>query len=66
MLFKCDFVPNKSFRMLVYDDTDVIDGQTVEYGVNLSYLSLGNLNLMGWYYTGKLIDDADWKGRLHF
>ena len=60
-----DAAEDKSFRMLVYDDTDVIDGQTVEYGVRAS-TSLGNLNLMGWYYTGKLIDDADWKGRLHF
>ena len=60
-----DAAEDKSFRMLVYDDTDVIDGQTVEYGVRAT-TSLGNLNLMGWYYTGKLIDDADWKGRLHF
>ena len=60
-----DAAEDKSFRMLVYDDTDVIDGQTIEYGVRASS-SLGNLNFMGWYYTGKLIDDADWKGRLHF
>ena len=60
-----DAAEDKSFRMLVYDDTDVIDGQTIEYGLRAS-TSLGNLNFMGWYYTGKLIDDADWKGRLHF
>ena len=60
-----DAAEDKSFRMLVYDDTDVIDGQTLEYGLRAS-TSLGNLNFMGWYYTGKLIDDADWKGRLHF
>ena len=60
-----DAAEDKSFRMLVYDDTDVIDGQTIEYGVRASTI-LGNLNFMGWYYTGKLIDDADWKGRLHF
>ena len=60
-----DAAEDKSFRMLVYDDTDVIDGQTIEYGLRAS-TSLGKLNFMGWYYTGKLIDDADWKGRLHF
>ena len=60
-----DAAEDKSFRMLVYDDTYVIDGQTIEYGLRAS-TSLGNLNFMGWYYTGKLIDDADWKGRLHF
>ncbi len=60
-----DAAEDKSFRMLVYDDTYVIDGQTIEYGLRAS-TSLGNLNFMGWYYTGKLIDDSDWKGRLHF
>ena len=60
-----DAAEDKSFRMLVYDDTDVIDGQTIEYGLRAS-TSLGKLNFMGWYYTGNLIDDADWKGRLHF
>jgi len=60
-----DAAEDKSFRMLVYDDTDVIDGQTIEYGLRAS-TSLGNFNFIGWYYTGKLIDDADWKGRLHF
>ena len=60
-----DAAEDKSFRMLVYDDTRVIDGQTLEYGLRGS-TSLGNLNLMGWYYTGKLIDDEDWKKHLHF
>ena len=60
-----DAAEDKSFRMLVYDDTRVIDGQTLEYGLRAS-TSIGNLNFMGWYYTGKLIDDEDWKKHLHF
>ena len=60
-----DAAEDKSFRMLVYDDTRVIDGQTIEYGLRGS-TSLAGLNLMGWYYTGKLIDDEDWKKHLHF
>ena len=60
-----DAAEDKSFRMLVYDDTRVIDGQTLEYGLRGS-TSLAGLNLMGWYYTGKLIDDEDWKKHLHF
>ena len=60
-----DAAEDKSFRMLVYDDTRVIDGQTIEYGLRGS-TNLAGLNLMGWYYTGKLIDDEDWKKHLHF
>ena len=60
-----DAAEDKSFRMLVYDDSRVIDGQTLEYGLRAS-TSIGNLNFMGWYYTGKLIDDEDWKKHLHF
>ena len=60
-----DAVEDKSFRMLVYDDAEKVDGQTVEYGVRGS-MNLDNFNIMGWYYTGKLIDDEDWKKRLHY
>ena len=59
-----DAVEDKSFRMLVYDDAEN-DGQTIEYGVRGS-MDLGNFNIMGWYYAGKLIDDEDWKKRLHY
>ena len=24
------------------------------------------MNFQSWYYTGKLIDDEDWKKRLHY
>ena len=51
--------------MLVYDDAEKVDGQTIEYGVRGS-MDLGNFNIMGWYYAGKLIDDEDWKKRLHY
>ena len=54
-----DAVEDKSFRMLVYDDAEKVDGQTVEYGVRGS-MKLDNFNIMGWYYTGKLIDDEDY------
>ena len=60
-----DAAEDKSFRMLVYDDTEKLDGQTLEYGIRGSY-NLKPLKLEGWYYTGKLIDDEDWKKRLHY
>ena len=31
-----DAAEDKSFRMLVYDDSRVIDGQTLEYGLRAS------------------------------
>ena len=60
-----DAAEDKSFKMLVYDDGEKIDGQTVELGLRAKY-SLGPLNLSSWYYYGKLIDDEDWKKRLHY
>ncbi len=60
-----DAVEDKSFRMLVYDDAEKLDGQTVEYGIRGAF-SLDSFNLIGWYYAGKLIDDEDWKKRLHY
>ena len=60
-----DAVEDKSFRMLVYSDGEKIDGQTYELGLR-GGLNLGTFKLQGWYYTGKLIDDEDWKKRLHY
>ena len=51
--------------MLVYSDGEKIDGQTYELGLR-GGLNLGDFKLQGWYYTGKLIDDEDWKKRLHY
>ena len=60
-----DAAEDRSFRMMVYDDTEKIDGQTIEYGLR-SQISVSNLKLQSWYYFGKLIDDEDWKKRLHY
>ena len=60
-----DAAEDKSFRMLVYDDAEKIDGQTVEYGVR-GGINLDKLKILGWGYIGKLIDDEDWKKRLHY
>lgn len=60
-----DAAEDKSFKMLVYDDYDTKDGQTFEYGAALGLKAFG-LNAEGWYYTGKLIDDYDWKTSLGF
>ena len=60
-----DALEDKSFRMLVYDDTEKTDGQTYEVGLR-GKMDLGFMNFQSWYYTGKLIDDEDWKKRLHY
>ena len=51
--------------MLVYDDNEKVDGQTFEVGFRAG-LNLDMLKVQSWYYTGKLIDDEDWKKRLHY
>jgi len=60
-----DAAEDKSFKMLVYDDYDPKNGQTFEYGAALGLKAYG-LTAEGWYYTGKLIDDYDWKTSLGF
>ncbi|MEA3287760.1 MAG: hypothetical protein U9Q77_10365 [Candidatus Marinimicrobia bacterium] len=60
-----DAAEDKSFKMLVYDDYDPKNGQTFEYGAALGLNAYG-LTAEGWYYTGKLIDDFDWKTSLGF
>jgi len=60
-----DALEDKSFRMLVYDDTQKNDGQTIELGFRGQY-SLEPFKVQAWYYFGSLIDDADWKKRLHY
>ena len=60
-----DVAEDKSFRMMVYDDTKKLDGQTVEFGFRGGH-EIKSLKLEGWYYFGKLIDDEDWKKRLHY
>ena len=56
---------DKSFEMMVYDDTKKIDGQTLEFGMRAE-TSFEPLKLQGWYYFGKLVDDEEWKKRLHY
>ncbi|MBC8184075.1 hypothetical protein H8E88_23535 [candidate division KSB1 bacterium] len=58
-----DAAEDKSFKILVYDDYDDKDGQTFEYGAMFGFKAYG-LSALGWYYTGKLIDDFDWKTQL--
>ena len=60
-----DALEDKSFNMLVYKDTEKTDGQTYEFGLR-GKMDLGTMNFQSWYYTGKLIDDEDWKKRLHY
>ena len=60
-----DALEDKSFNMLVYKDTEKTDGQTYEFGLR-GKMDLGIMNFQSWYYTGKLIDDEDWKKRLHY
>ena len=60
-----DAVEDKSFRMLVYGDSEKVDGQTYEVGVR-GGLKFNSLKVQSWFYTGKLIDDEDWKKRLHY
>ena len=55
---------DKSFFMSVYDDTETIDGQTLEFGFR-GETSFKPIKLQGWYYFGKLVDDEEWKNRLH-
>ena len=56
---------DKSFEMIVYDDTKKIDGQTIEFGFR-GEKTLNPLKIQGWYYFGKLVDDEEWKARLHY
>jgi len=56
---------DKSFEMMVYDDTEKIDGQTLEFGFR-GETSFKPIKLQGWYYFGKLVDDEEWKARLHY
>ncbi len=60
-----DAAEDKSFKMLVYDNYNSKDGQTFEYGAALGLEAFG-FSTQGWYYTGKLIDDFDWKMSLGF
>ena len=60
-----DAAEDKSFKMMVYDDYEDKDGQTFEYGGSLGLKAFG-VSADGWYYTGKLIDDYDWKTNLGF
>ena len=60
-----DAAEDKSFKMMVYNDYEDRDGQTFEYGGSLGLKAFG-VSADGWYYTGKLIDDYDWKYNLGF
>ena len=51
--------------MMVYDDTKKIDGQTLEFGFRAES-SFEPFKIQGWYYFGKLVDDEEWKARLHY
>ena len=56
---------DKSFEMMVYDDAKKIDGQTLEFGFRAES-SFEPFKIQGWYYFGKLVDDEEWKARLHY
>ena len=56
---------DKSFEMMVYDDAKKIDGQTLEFGFRAES-SFEPFKVQGWYYFGKLVDDEEWKARLHY
>jgi len=58
-----DAAEDKSFKMMVYDDHVNKDGATFEYGAMAGLEALG-FSAQGWYYTGQLIDDFDWKLQL--
>jgi len=58
-----DAAEDKSFKMIVYDDHDNKNGATFEYGAKLGLEAFG-FSALGWYYTGELIDDFDWKIQL--
>ena len=55
---------DKSFFMMVYDDAEIIDGQTLEFGFR-GESQFKPFKIQGWYYFGKLIDDEEWKNILH-
>ena len=55
---------DQSFFMMVYDDTKIIDGQTLEFGFR-GETQIKPFKIQGWYYFGKLIDDEEWKNILH-
>jgi len=56
---------DESFEMMVYDDAEKIDGQTIEFGMRAEK-TFEPLKIQGWYYWGKLVDDEEWKKRLHY
>ena len=58
-----DAAEDKSFKMMVYDDYEPKNGQTFEYGVKAG-VELAGLSALGWFFTGELIDDWDWKASL--
>jgi len=58
-----DAAEDKSFKMMVYDDYEPKRGQTFEYGVKAG-LEVAGLTALGWFFTGELIDDWDWKTSL--
>lgn len=58
-----DVAQDKSFKMIVYDDYDVKDGQTTEFGIQ-ARLDFHGVYAQGWYYISELIDDFDWKIQL--
>lgn len=58
-----DVAEDKSFKMMVYGDYEPKDGQTWEYGFKAGAEIAGVL-AEGWFYTGELMDDYDWKTSL--
>ena len=56
---------DKSFEMMIYDDAKKIHGQTLEFGFRAES-SFEPFKIQGWYYFGKLVDDEEWKARLHY
>ena len=56
---------DESFEMMVYDDAEKIDGQTIEFGMRAEK-TFKPFKIQGWYYWGKLVDDEEWKKRLHY
>ncbi len=58
-----DAAEDKSFKMMVYDDYEPKNGQTFEYGIKAG-IELFGVSALGWYFTGELIDDWDWKTSL--
>jgi len=58
-----DIAEDKSFKMMVYGNYEPTDGQTWEYGF-MGGLKFASILAEGWFYTGELIDDYDWKTSL--